>query len=515
MYYKQQTLYNERTIKMKKVISLILIAMLCVTTGAFADEAVIGGADAATDILVAAPSVPASEDIAIKLIVDDKVVPTETVTVNFRTLVPLRALMESTGAQVEWINDTRSINVTRNGKLITLQIENSIMSTPDGDVALDAAPILHNGNTTYVPLRAVCEEFDFKVDWDEGTKTILVNAPDGCPYVDLYDGMTLAEVLANSGTTGEEFTAQTGMDYEEYKDMPYVLVDNSVTLSAVASMNSMTPEEIRTMFGLDSTIADDAKWGEVVGSLTMKAYIENLTPAAMYGMTADQALESLKDTYGLGDEYTLETKFRYVRTIMETKELEMAKELEEQQLLEEAKRAADLAALPELLKNTIKFTITMQDGSVMKGELYPDVAPATVENFVKLVNEKFYDGLIFHRIIDGFMLQGGGYDKDLNEKEAQSINGEFYSNGFTNALKHEKGILSMARTEDPNSASSQFFIMDEAAPHLDGQYAAFGKITDGLDVVEKLSKVETQTADNGMTDVPVKAVIIKSIRINK
>lgn len=499
---------------MKKVISLILIAMLCMSTGAYAEEAIIGGADAPTDILVSTP-VPASEDVAIKLIVDDKVVPTETVTVNFRTLVPLRALMESTGAEVEWINDTRSINVTRNGRLITLQIDNSVMSTPDGDVTLDAAPILHGGDTTYVPLRAVCEEFDFNVDWDEGTKTILVNAPDGCPYVDLYDGMTLAQVLEQSGTTGEEFTAQTGMSYEEYKDKPYVLVDNSVTLAAVASMNSMTTEEIKTMFGLEESMADDAKWGEVLGSLTMKAYIENLTPAAMYGMTAEQALESLKATYGLGDEYTLETKFRYVRTIMETKELEMAKELEQQQLLEEAQKAADLAALPELLKNTIKFTITMQDGSVMKGELYPDVAPKTVENFVKLADEKFYDGLIFHRIIDGFMLQGGGYDKDLNEKEAEAIVGEFYANGITNALKHEKGVLSMARTDDPNSASSQFFIMDEAAPHLDGAYAAFGKITEGLDVIEKLSQVETETAENGMTDVPVKDVIIKSIRINK
>lgn len=165
---------------------------------------------------------------------------------------------------------------------------------------------------------------------------------------------------------------------------------------------------------------------------------------------------------------------------------------------------------------TIGFTIELENGDVMKGELYPDVAPETVENFVKLANENFYEGLIFHRVIPGFMIQGGGMDKDFNPKEADSIKGEFTSNGFKNDLKHTRGVISMARTSVPDSASSQFFIMHEDYPSLDGQYAAFGKITEGLDVVDKIAETKTTTvAELGMQDVPVEPIVIKSITINK
>ncbi len=146
---------------------------------------------------------------------------------------------------------------------------------------------------------------------------------------------------------------------------------------------------------------------------------------------------------------------------------------------------------------TVNIIIEMEDGSVMKGELYPDVAPITVENFLNLIDQDFFAGLIFHRVIPGFMIQGGGYDKDFNHHETKSIKGEFSSNGVTNDLLHTRGVLSMARTMIPDSASSQFFIMHEDAPHLDGQYAAFGKITDGLDVVQ---------------DCPNIPVVIKTIK---
>ena len=165
------------------------------------------------------------------------------------------------------------------------------------------------------------------------------------------------------------------------------------------------------------------------------------------------------------------------------------------------------------LEKTIPIEIEMEDGSVIKAVLYPDIAPATVENFVKLCKEDFYAGLIFHRVIKGFMIQGGGYDKDFNEKEAESISGEFKSNGFTNRLKHTRGVLSMARTNDPNSASSQFFIMHAAAPHLDGEYAAFGIVTEGIDVVDKIASLDTTTNEYGMSDVPVESQIIKTIRV--
>ena len=170
----------------------------------------------------------------------------------------------------------------------------------------------------------------------------------------------------------------------------------------------------------------------------------------------------------------------------------------------------------DLYENKINFTIEMENGSVMSGELYPDLAPITVENFVKLAEDNFYEGLIFHRVIPGFMIQGGGFDKDYNQKPAESIKGEFKSNGVENDLKHTRGVISMARTSVPDSASSQFFIMHEDSPWLDGEYAAFGKITEGLEVLDEIANTETTSLPQyGMDDVPTQPQIIKSISINK
>jgi len=135
-------------------------------------------------------------------------------------------------------------------------------------------------------------------------------------------------------------------------------------------------------------------------------------------------------------------------------------------------------------------TITMADGGVIKAELYPDIAPITVDNFVKLINKEFYNGLIFHRIIAGFMIQGGDPQGTGAGGPGYTIKGEFSSNGMKNDLKHTRGVLSMARTNEPNSAGSQFFIMHADAPHLDGQYAAFGKVTEGMDVVDKIAALK-------------------------
>jgi len=157
-----------------------------------------------------------------------------------------------------------------------------------------------------------------------------------------------------------------------------------------------------------------------------------------------------------------------------------------------------------------EIVITMKDGGVIKAELYPNTAPITVANFIDLVEKKFFDGLIFHRVIKGFMIQGGGYDTEMNHKEAESIKGEFTANGFTNDLKHTRGVLSMARTSFPNSASSQFFIMHQDAPHLDGQYAAFGKVTEGMDVVDRIAETKTN-----FTDSPLEPQVIESIRFTK
>ncbi len=174
----------------------------------------------------------------------------------------------------------------------------------------------------------------------------------------------------------------------------------------------------------------------------------------------------------------------------------------------------------EISTDPIAFEIEMEDGSVMKGELYPDIAPITVDNFVKLCKEDFYAGTIFHRVIEGFMIQGGGYiiedtdaGKTLVEKSAAEIKGEFNDNGVENNLKHERGVLSMARTQVHDSASSQFFIMHETSPHLDDQYAAFGRITEGLDVVDRIATTETGAINAMFTDFPIELQVIKTIRI--
>jgi peptidyl-prolyl cis-trans isomerase B (cyclophilin B) len=163
---------------------------------------------------------------------------------------------------------------------------------------------------------------------------------------------------------------------------------------------------------------------------------------------------------------------------------------------------------PELVKNTVNATIELEDGDEIMLELYPDLAPDTVENFVELAEDGFYDGTIFHRVIEDFMIQGGGFTADGQHKETDSIKGEFDGNGVTNPLKHTRGVLSMARTMFPNSASSQFFIMHEDAPHLDGQYAAFGKVTDGIEVVDEIAETPTD-----MQDKPIEDQIIKTIRL--
>jgi peptidyl-prolyl cis-trans isomerase B (cyclophilin B) len=163
--------------------------------------------------------------------------------------------------------------------------------------------------------------------------------------------------------------------------------------------------------------------------------------------------------------------------------------------------------------NTVNIEIEMQDGGIIKAELYPDIAPITVANFVKLCSEGFYDGLIFHRVIPGFMIQGGAYDVNNNKKEAASIKGEFSSNGVENNLKHTRGVLSMARTQDKDSASSQFFIMHADYPSLNGEYAAFGKVTEGMDVVDKIAETQTTALDRMFGNYPVTPQVIKTIRV--
>ena len=158
-------------------------------------------------------------------------------------------------------------------------------------------------------------------------------------------------------------------------------------------------------------------------------------------------------------------------------------------------------------------TITMEIGDVMKAELYPETAPNTVRNFISLIGKGFYNGLIFHRVISGFMIQGGCPEGTGTGGPGYSIKGEFSQNGFDNGLKHKPGVLSMARSMAPDSAGSQFFIMHKKAPHLDGAYAAFGQIIEGMDVVDKIAQVQTDYMDRPMKEQKIRSVTVDTMGV--
>ena len=155
----------------------------------------------------------------------------------------------------------------------------------------------------------------------------------------------------------------------------------------------------------------------------------------------------------------------------------------------------------------------MENGDVMKAELYPEIAPNTVNNFISLIQKNFYDGVIFHRVIRGFMLQGGDPEGTGMGGPGYHIKGEFSNNGFNNDLKHTPGVLSMARTMIPDSAGSQFFIMHQTSPHLDGEYAAFGKVIEGMDIVNKIAEMPTDYRDRPLEDQRMKSVAVETFGV--
>lgn len=159
-------------------------------------------------------------------------------------------------------------------------------------------------------------------------------------------------------------------------------------------------------------------------------------------------------------------------------------------------------------------TIEMENGDIMKAELYPEIAPNTVNNFISLVKKGFYDGLIFHRVIKGFMIQGGCPEGTGMGGPGYCIKGEFTNNGFNNPLKHTPGVLSMARTMVPDTAGSQFFLMHQTSPHLDGEYAAFGKVIEGLDIVNKIANVRTDYSDRPLVKQQIKSMSVDTFGVD-
>ncbi|MFI3212311.1 MAG: peptidylprolyl isomerase [Eubacteriales bacterium] len=159
-------------------------------------------------------------------------------------------------------------------------------------------------------------------------------------------------------------------------------------------------------------------------------------------------------------------------------------------------------------------TITMENGDVMKAELYPEIAPISVNNYISLINKNYYDGLIFHRVIKGFMIQGGCPNGNGMGGPGYSIKGEFAQNGVVNQLAHTEGVLSMARSMSPNSAGSQFFIMHKNSPHLDGSYAAFGKVIEGMEIVNKIADTKTDYSDRPMAEQKIKTMTVETFGVD-
>ncbi|MCR5775743.1 MAG: peptidylprolyl isomerase [Lachnospiraceae bacterium] len=168
--------------------------------------------------------------------------------------------------------------------------------------------------------------------------------------------------------------------------------------------------------------------------------------------------------------------------------------------------------MSETKKNPV-VTFTMEDGKVFKAELYPDIAPNSVNNFISLISKNYYDGVIFHRVIKGFMIQGGDPEGTGMGGPGYSIKGEFSSNGFKNSLKHTAGVLSMARSMMPDSAGSQFFVMHKDSPHLDGDYAAFGKVIEGMDSVNEIAETETDWNDRPVREQKIKSVTVETFGV--
>ena len=451
------------------------------------------------------------------------------------------------GFSVEWNGDDRTLNISRDSGSNSINQCSIPRAIPADMVGQNALPVLETDIKTYIdgeltdsgnidgktviPFKALGQFGN--VEYDDGIRAAKLWVEDGLqkntvmqsllpsgdsetsdanPYNEMgyidVTGKTIAEIAAESGMRVSEFLSQYGLP----ADMPNTTSETAafymMPVSVVANLYGIGFDELKDELGFSDYITADTPWGVAEGGLTLGSYL------------GEDALDGFKAKYGFGDEITSATKWRDVRNTV------------------------DAAAKREYSNNNIAFDdsepdksdpvhikIILSKNQEIEADLYPHVAPESVANFVKLIEENFFDGLIFHRVINGFMIQGGGYDQSLYKgnftaKEADAIKGEFRSNGFANNLKHTRGVISMARTVDPNSASSQFFIMHQDAPHLDGEYAAFGEVTKGMNVVDEIAESKTATFDGKvlymgerysqqMTDVPEKPIVIRKIKVVK
>ena len=337
----------------------------------------------------------------------------------------------------------------------TVQASDITVKVNGEEIHPEMAPVIVE-ERTLVPLRAVSEALGCDVSWDADTKGITL-----CDGNNLYF---------------------TWIDKDHaFKTSATALEDTTVMDVSPTIMNDYTMVPLRAiseMFG--ATV----NWDGGASTVTIDYTKKNV----------EEGLAKKFETYEkvLNSDNSLETQKQVLN-----------------QKYDAYKGYADGTG------NVVNAEIQLEDGGNIELELYPDIAPKTVANFVKLANEKFYNGLVFHRVIKDFMIQGGGYDTDMTQHETDTITGEFLQNGSFNMIPHERGVISMARTAmSMDSASSQFFIMHRDSPSLNGQYAAFGKVTSGMEYVDKIAETETHSlTDMGMDDVPVQTQIIKTIII--
>ncbi len=448
------------------------------------------------------------------------------------------------GFRVEWNGDDRTLNITRDSAVNSINQQSIPRAVSADMVGQYATPILEtdiqtfingeladSGNIdgkTVIPFKAL-GQFG-AVEYDDSIRAAKLWVSDGLqvnstmqsllpygtnPYNEMgyidVTGVTIAEIAESNGMELSEFLALYGLPADMPGDTNETAAIYMIPVSSFAQMNGLTFEELKEELGLGDDIAEDTPWGVAEGELPLSMYV------------GEESFDAFKTKYGFGDDITLETKWKDVRNTIDA-----ASKKERYAYMYDEIDDDDVDAEPDK-SDAVHIRITLSNNRKIEADLYPHVAPESVENFVNLIKSGFFDGLIFHRVIDGFMIQGGGYDEsfykgNFTSKEADTIVGEFRSNGFTNSLKHTRGVISMARTSDPNSASSQFFIMHQDAPHLDGEYAAFGEVTSGMDVVDEIAGCKTTTLEgkalymgNSYTqqadDVPEKPIVIRTIRV--
>lgn len=454
------------------------------------------------------------------------------------------------GFRVDWNGEDRTLNISRDSDNNSINQCSIPHSVPRDMVGQNAMPILETDIQTYIngaltdsgnidgktviPFKALGQfgnvEYDDSIRaaklWvedglqtntvmqsllsSEGSVTDGANPYNEMGYIDVT-GITIAEIAQENGLELSDFLARYGLP----ADMPGTTNETAayymMPVKVVALMNGMDFDGIKEALGFGEYITENTPWAVAVGNAPLEKYVG-----------ADN-FDEFKATYGFGDEVTLETKWREVRNTVDTASKNSYNTPDGYDM-------ADDEAEPDK-SDAVHIKITLSNNQEIEADLYPHVAPESVANFVKLANEGFFNGLIFHRVINGFMIQGGGFDESFykgkfDAKEADTVKGEFRSNGFANNLKHTRGVISMARTSDPNSASSQFFIMHQDAPHLDGEYAAFGEVTSGMYVVDDIAGSKTTTLDGKatymgttytqqMTDVPEKPIVIRNIKVVK